>query len=68
MLLRLETLAWDDDLLELFGVARSLLPGVCESSEVVGDGEIGDVTAPIAGIAGDQQASLFGHGCLAHSG
>ena len=64
MLLRLETLAWDDDLLELFGVARSLLPGVCESSEVVGDGEIGDVTAPIAGIAGDQQASLFGHGCL----
>ena len=64
MLLRLETLAWDDDLLELFGVARSLLPGVCESSEVVGDGEIGGVTAPIAGIAGDQQASLFGHGCL----
>jgi glycerol kinase len=64
MLLRLETRVWDDDLLELFGVARSLLPDVRESSEVLGDGEIGGVTAPIAGIAGDQQASLFGHGCL----
>jgi glycerol kinase len=64
MLLRLETLAWDDDLLELFGVERSLLPDIRESSEVVGEGEICGITAPIAGIAGDQQASLFGHGCL----
>jgi glycerol kinase len=64
MMLRLDTLAWDDDLLELFGVARSLLPEVRQSSEIVGDGEICGVTAPIAGIAGDQQASLFGHGCF----
>jgi glycerol kinase len=64
MLLRLDTLAWDDELLELFGVERSLLPDVGGSSEVVGDGELAAVRAPIAGIAGDQQASLFGHGCF----
>ena len=64
MLLGLETLDWDDVLLELFGVDRSLLPELRASSEVVGDGEVAGVRAPIAGIAGDQQASLFGHGCF----
>jgi glycerol kinase len=65
MLLRLDRLEWDNELLDLFGVERSLLPEICQSSEVVGDGRICGVTAPIAGIAGDQQASLFGHGCFA---
>jgi glycerol kinase len=64
MLLRLDTLDWDDELLALFGVDRSLLPEILASSAVVGDGEIAGVRAPIAGIAGDQQASLFGHGCF----
>jgi glycerol kinase len=64
MLLRLDTLDWDDELLELFGVERSLLPEIHSSSEVVGEGEVAGVRAPIAGIAGDQQASLFGHGCF----
>jgi len=63
MLLRLDTLDWDDELLELFGVERSLLPEIRRSNEVVGDGELSGASAPIAGIAGDQQASLFGHGC-----
>src|SRR2546423_4441080 len=67
MLLRLDTLDWDDELLELFRVERSLLPEIRRSSEVVGDGELSGVSAPIAGIAGDQQASLFGHGCY-HAG
>jgi len=64
MLLRLDTLDWDDELLELFGVERSLLPEIRSSSEVVGEGEVAGVRAPIGGNAGDQQASLFGHGCF----
>jgi glycerol kinase len=67
MLLCLDTLDWDDELLELFGVERSLLPEIRRSSEVVGDGELSGASAAIAGIAGDQQASLFGHGCF-HAG
>ncbi len=57
--------AWDDELLALFGVPRSMLPEVRSSSEVYADaGEdvIGE-PVPIAGIAGDQQAALFGQIC-----
>src|SRR5439155_21255484 len=64
MLLRLDTLEWDDELLELFGVDRSLLSEIRRSSEVVDECELAGVSAPIAGVAGDQQASLFGHGCF----
>jgi glycerol kinase len=64
MLLDLDSLDWNDELLELFGVDRVLLPRLVRSSEVVGEGELLGVTLPIAGIAGDQQASLFGHGCF----
>ena len=63
MLLDLESLAWDDELLELFGVDRALLPRLVRSSEVVGEAKLLGATLPIAGIAGDQQAALFGHGC-----
>jgi glycerol kinase len=64
MLLDLDTFDWSDELLELFGVDRMLLPRLVGSSEVVGEAELLGVTLPIAGIAGDQQASLFGHGCF----
>ena len=64
MLLDLDTLDWDDELLALFGVDRALLPRLVRSSEVVGEGELLGVTLPIAGLAGDQQASLAGHGCF----
>jgi glycerol kinase len=64
MLLDLATLAWDDELLALFGVDRAVLPEVCPSSGVVGEAELLGVRLPIGGIAGDQQAALFGHGCL----
>jgi glycerol kinase len=51
---------WDDDLLRILGVPRHILPRVVESSEIVGQTADG---IPIAGIAGDQQAALFGQRC-----
>jgi glycerol kinase len=63
MLLDLASLEWDDELLDLFGVDRRLLPRLVRSSEIVGEAKLLGATVPIAGIAGDQQASLFGHGC-----
>jgi glycerol kinase len=63
MLLNLRTGDWDDELLELFGVPRAVLPRVCGSSEVVGETNLLGAPVPIAGIAGDQQAALFGQVC-----
>ena len=56
---------WDDELLDLFGVPRTLLPEVVDSSGVVGesDPELLGAAVPIAGMAGDQQAALFGQAC-----
>jgi glycerol kinase len=64
MLLDLDALEWDDELLQLFGVDRALLPRVVGSSEVIAEAEFLGATLPIAGIAGDQQAALFGHACF----
>jgi glycerol kinase len=57
--------AWDDDLLQLFDIPRSMLPEVVDSSGVVGTTSTSVLGAeiPIAGIAGDQQAALFGQLC-----
>ncbi len=65
LLYGLERQDWDSELLELFGVPRASLPDIKRSSEVVGvaDAEHVGVAIPIAGIAGDQQAALFGQGC-----
>ena len=65
MLYDIDALAWDDELLTLFGVDRALLPAVVPSSDVAGEAELLDATVPIAGIVGDQQAALFGQGCFA---
>jgi len=56
---------WDEELLRIFGIPRSMLPQVCWSSEVVGEvtTTLGLGGAVIAGIAGDQQAALFGQLC-----
>ncbi len=54
---------WDDELLKLFGVPRSMLPEVRSSSEVYGVTTLLGSPIPIAGIAGDQQAALFGQAC-----
>jgi glycerol kinase len=65
MLLDLRTLAWDGELLELFGVPRSVLPEVIPSSGALVDGELLGAPVTIAGVAGDQQAALFGQACFA---
>jgi glycerol kinase len=62
LLLDLAALDWSDELLELFGVPRELLPVVHPSAALVGEGALLGSTLPIAALAGDQQASLYAHG------
>ncbi len=56
---------WSDELLTLFDIPRSVLPEVVPSSAVIGEAALGGRAVPIAGIAGDQQAALFGQACHA---
>jgi glycerol kinase len=63
LLVNLRTLDWDDELLALFGVDRGLLPRIARSNEEVGEAQLLGARIPIRGIAGDQQAALFGQGC-----
>ena len=56
---------WDDELCALLDVPRSVLPDVVESSGVCAQARLEGVDVPIAGIAGDQQAALFGQACHA---
>jgi glycerol kinase len=65
MLFNINTLSWDKELLELFEIPESMLPEVRSSSERYGEtsGKLLGTKVPIAGIAGDQQAALFGHVC-----
>jgi glycerol kinase len=65
LLASLDPLEWDDELLALFGVDRALLPRIVASAEPLGEGEILGRTVQLKGIAGDQQAALYGHGCHA---
>jgi len=67
LLFNLHTLAWDPQILSYFAVPPSLLPGVKPSSAIFGETDIFGGTVPIAGVVGDQQASLFGHQCFRHS-
>lgn len=66
LLFNIHTRQWDDELLRLFNVPRSLLPDVCGSCQIVAESacELLGSSVPIAGIAGDQQAALFGQLCL----
>jgi len=65
MLFNIHSTSWDEELLELFGIPNQLLPEVRSSSELYGEttGQILSAKIPIAGIAGDQQAALFGQMC-----
>lgn len=65
LLFNIHTRDWDEELLEILGVPRAMLPEVRSSSEVYGEtsGELFSTRIPIAGIAGDQQAALFGQAC-----
>jgi glycerol kinase len=65
MLVDLSSGEWDDELLEFFGVERSVLPSIVGSSGIVAEASLLGARVPIAGIAGDQQASLFGQACFA---
>lgn len=66
MLFNIHTMDWDEELLELMEIPRCILPKVVDSSGVVGmlDPGILGVEIPIAGVAGDQQAALFGQACF----
>lgn len=67
MLYDIKNLKWDDFILNKLKIPKSMLPEVRNSSEIYGYtnlGVKGGVQIPIAGIAGDQQASLFGHACF----
>ncbi len=66
MLFNIHTMDWDDDILRLLGIPRCMLPQVVASSGVVGhtDAALFGLELPIAGVAGDQQAALFGQACF----
>ncbi len=64
MLFNINTLEWDSELLDFFGIPESMMPSVCDSSGTVGETMVGGRSVPIAGIIGDQQASLFGQLCV----
>lgn len=64
MLCNIDTGSWDRELCELFDVPMEMLPEIKSSSEVYGEFECMGARVPIAGIAGDQQAALFGQGCF----
>ncbi|MGI9519676.1 MAG: FGGY family carbohydrate kinase, partial [Pirellulaceae bacterium] len=65
MLFNIHTGNWDDELLEVIGIPRSMLPQVYSSSQVYGAtaNNLFNGAIPIAGLAGDQQAALFGQAC-----
>lgn len=65
LLLNIHTLEWDTELLELFNIPRAMLPEVKQSSEIYGETctTLFSTKIPIAGVAGDQQAALFGQLC-----
>ena len=64
LLCGLASLEWDDELLDLFGVERALLPSLVPSAGVLGEAALTGAAIPIAGVAGDQQAALFGQACV----
>lgn len=64
MLFNIHSLQWDEELLTLFNIPKSMLPQVKSSSDDFGLAQLGANQVPIGGVAGDQQSSLFGQLCL----
>ena len=64
MLFNIHTLEWDEELLALFGIPKSMLPEVRPCSGLFGYADALGASIPVTGMAGDQQASLFGQGCF----
>jgi glycerol kinase len=63
MLFNIHSQQWDDELLALFDIPRSVLPEIVPSSGIVGSTDLLGSAVPIAGLAGDQQAATFGQAC-----
>jgi len=64
MIYNIKDLKWDDKLLTELNIPKSMLPEVKKSSEIYGETNLNGVMVPIAGIAGDQQAALYGQTCF----
>jgi glycerol kinase len=67
MLYNINTLRWDDEILSILNIPKTMLPEVIPSSKVYGEtkaGLLADISIPLASIAGDQQAALFGEACF----
>ncbi len=66
MLLNIHTQEWDEELLKIWKIPREILPKVCSSSEIYAEASdaFASTPIPIGGIAGDQQAALFGQACF----
>ena len=64
MLFDIHRLCWDDTLLSALDIPRAILPEARLSSEIYGYANIGGTSVPVAGMAGDQQAALFGQSCF----
>ena len=64
MLYDIQNLCWDEEICRRLDIPMEMLPQVCSSSQVYGFANLQGVEVPIAGIAGDQQAALFGQGCF----
>jgi glycerol kinase len=64
LLFNLRSLAWDEEILRYFAIPAALLPAVKSSSEILGETDLFGSSVPISGVAGDQQASLFGQQCF----
>ena len=64
MLFDIQNLCWNEEICRRLDIPMEMLPQVCSSSQVYGFANLQGVEVPIAGIAGDQQAALFGQGCF----
>ena len=64
MLFDIQNLCWDEEICRRLDIPMEMLPQVCSSSQVYGFANLQGVKVPIAGIAGDQQAALFGQACF----
>ena len=64
MLYNIHTNDWDDELLKMFGVPRSILPTIVDSNSYIGDVYIDGINIKLGGVLGDQQASLMGQACF----
>ena len=64
MLMNLETLDWDDYLLEIFNIPKNILPEICSCDDTFGSIDLCNQKFPITGVIGDQQSALFGQNCF----